>query len=177
MVLRLLFKYRDYFTGEMTMKKVNIKHIPEKLKKVMTAMAVAVLILGLAASTTVIFYVLAFLLLIIVVIIFNVKTTVEFGEGSVIKCKWLFVNWNIDIEKIGGAAYSLKRHRRKAGASYFFELRFYREGKNAPEKLNETLSIFDANNCIQGNYDKVQLMQVYRYIEEYYPYKARGYEK
>lgn len=165
------------------MKKIYIKHLPRIYEITLIVTGAIMMLVCLEDSyagtekTTIIFLVFTFLFFIIAAVGADAKTTAEFGEGSVIKCRWLFVKWNIDIEKIRGAAYSLQRQNSRLGVRYIFELRFYSEGKIKPDIITEKLLPDEAEYCIKGNYDKVQLMQVYRYIEEYYPDKAIGYEK
>ena len=109
----------------------------------------------------------------------SVKTKMQYGDGSEIRCRWLFLRWKIDLEKLETVTYTVSSYRtRGGGTSYIFLLRFYEDCKH-PEKarrLKEHLEQSVAEDCIRGKYDRVQLMKLYRFIAEKYPEKARGRE-
>ena len=108
-----------------------------------------------------------------------VKTMLTFGEGSIIKCQWLFLFWKLDIQDFYAVTYKLGSCRTRGGGTcYIFHLLFYR-GNTASYKtkdLRERLAPPIAEQCIRRCFDNVQLMKLYRYIEENYPEKAKGYE-
>ncbi|HBI84701.1 MAG TPA: hypothetical protein DDX71_00215 [Ruminococcus sp.] len=114
-----------------------------------------------------------------VILALTVKTKIQFGENSGIQCRWLFLRWKIDLEKLQTVTYTVSSYRtRGGGTSYIFLLRFYEDCKH-PEKagrLKEHLEQRVAEDCIREKYDRVQLMKLYRYIEEQYPEKAKGNE-
>lgn len=108
-----------------------------------------------------------------------VPTVVTFGEGGSIRCRWLCVPQTIDMEKISSVTFSLSRQTTFGGAfGYTFCLTFYKDGQNSSQaaKLEEHLDGKTAEQCMQQRFDAVQLMQLYRYIEEQYPEKAKGNE-
>ena len=107
------------------------------------------------------------------------KTKVTFGEGSIIRCRWLFLSWKIDIQDYYAVTYTLGSKRSRGGGMiYIFYLMLYRGNETAYKvtDLRDRLAPPIAEQCIRRNYDYVQLMKLYRYIEEHYPAKAKGYE-
>lgn len=44
-------------------------------------------------------------------------------------------------------------------------------------KLTDNLTTEDIENCISGIPDNIKLMQLYRFIEKFYPEKAEGFTK
>lgn len=165
------------------MKKIRIRSIPGIVKIILIVWVIAISWIAWEASynptkgVAIAGGVLLAIGIITAILARAVKTTAEFGEGSIIKFRWLLFSRKTDIEQIRGAAYSLKRYKGRGGVSYRFELRFYNEGRQKPDKIEEILSTDDAESCVRGNYSKAQLMQVYRYIEQYDSRKAFGLEK
>ena len=174
---------RDRRSGDTEMKKIYIEYMPAGYKIAVAAVFAVYCIMQImtAYATTetgnTITAVLLILLAVMMLTGLLANTAIEFGEGSVIKCSWLFIRKNIDIEKMRGASYSLKWRKEKVGGNYYIELMLYGDDKPEPYKINDRLSPDDAESCIKGDYDKTQLMEVYRYIEQYDSRKAFGFEK
>lgn len=107
------------------------------------------------------------------------KTKVTFGEGSIIRCRWLFLFWKIDIQDYYAVTYTLGSHKtRGGGVSYSFYLLFYRgsTGSYKITDLKDRLDTSVAEQCIRRQFDSAELMKLYRYIAENYPDKAKGFE-
>lgn len=104
------------------------------------------------------------------------KTTVKFGEGSIIKCKWLFLFWKIDLNNINAVTYTLKSTRtRGGGTSYSLQMMFYVDAENF-KVLKEPLDQHIAEECIRGRFNQPKLMKLYQYIENNYSDIAKGHE-
>lgn len=166
------------------MKKIAIKHIPKCVDVAMVILVVMVFGASLTLrgeekpTMSQVFYVIAVAVLFFagVILAATVRTTVKFGEGSVIRCRWLFLFWKIDLEEVGSVTYTLQSYRsRGGGRSYCFKMFFY----TAPDRcrvLKEHLNYQVAEDCIRRKYDDVQLMKLYQYIGEIMPGKGIGYE-
>lgn len=106
----------------------------------------------------------------------NMGTTVEFGSGSVINCKYLFYKWNINLENIENFSYSIGSHL--AGPhSYSFDVCFHYNENGVKDyyKLNTKIGREDIRRCMDGESSKLEIMQIYRYAERLYPEKAKGF--
>ena len=106
----------------------------------------------------------------------NMGTTVEFGSGSVINCKYLFYKWNINLENIENFSYSIGSHL--AGPhSYSFDVCFHYNENGVKDyyKLNTKIGREDIRRCMDGESSKLEIMQIYRYVERLYPEKAKGF--
>lgn len=110
-------------------------------------------------------------------VICSLGTTVQFGKGSIINCKYLFYEWKIDLEKVETFSYSIESHLTKGGHKYSFDVRFnYNEnGVEDCYKLNTKIGREDIRRCMDGESSKLEIMQIYRYAERLYPEKAKGY--
>lgn len=106
----------------------------------------------------------------------SVKTTVKFGDSSIIKCKWLCLFWKIDLNNISAVTYTLKSNQtRGGGTSYSFQMMFYVDADNC-KVLKEPLKPNIAEECIRRRFNQVKLMKLYQYIENNYSEIAKGYE-
>ena len=159
------------------MNKIKIKFMPTYAKAAMVALSLMMIALNResehTAAAKIMLAVVMLLFVAGLISMFCSRTVVEFGEGSVIKCRWLFVRWNIDLDKVDSVMYKLQSHNGKGGVSYSFDLLFYANTKQA-KKLAETLDHRTAEHCIQQRYEEVELMELYRYIENNYYDKAKG---
>ncbi len=109
----------------------------------------------------------------------STETEVVYGEGSKISCKWLFYNWAIDMESVSSVNYTVTTHRARMGAWYTLDLIFrYKNNDNKGKKLLQTkIKEGDIVKGLENNAQEIPLMGLYKYIEEEYPEKAKGYEK
>lgn len=166
------------------MKKIKIKHIPKCVDIAMVVLCVMVCAISLSLKGIKkpdigeMWIMLTFFGLFIAGIILaaTVKTVVQFGEGSIIRCRWLFLFWKIDLESVTAVSYTLRSHMtRGGGRCYSVHMMFY-TGREQCRVLKEHLHYKIAEECIRHRFDRVQLMQLYRYIEETAPEKAVGFE-
>lgn len=166
------------------MDKIKIKHIPHCVDAAMVFITILTVCATISLKTlekpelsdiTFSFAVFALFFLGIILCCI-VKTTVTFGEGSTVKCRWLFLSRKIDLEHIVSVTYTLdSKMSRGGGRLYFFHLIFYTD-KDKFITLKDRLDYLVAEDCIRKKYDNVQLMKLYRYIQTNCPEKAKGYE-
>ena len=158
------------------MKKLKVSYIPP------LAIKISILIWAAVVCTVVYFtdeigLPIGILLgLVAYVAISNMGTTVEFGSGSVINCKYLFYKWKINLDNIENFSYSIGSHL--AGSnSYSFDVRFHYNENGVEDcyKLNTKIGREDIRRCMDGESSKLEIMQIYRYAERLYPEKAKGY--
>ena len=166
------------------MEKIRIKHIPRCIFIVMIILSV----LGIGMNGTLkmtgkyekydMIYglIICGLFLTVLFLILLVKATVKFGEGSIVKCRWFFLSWSIDLDNINAVTYTLKSHRTRGGGTrYSLHMLFYVDADHF-KVLKEPLDQHIAEECIRHRFDQTELMKLYRYIETTYPDKAKGYE-
>ena len=170
------------------MEKIKISHTPKFMNIVMGVLMFIALGIALSVKAgakmdkgeTIIALIITLLFLVMLGLVIGHKTTVIFGEGSIIRCRWLFAYWKIDLEDTETVTYTLRSHMtRGGGRAYHFEMMFYPNAKDAANRkvLREFLNADIAEDCIRQKYDGVNLMRLYGYIEENYPDKARGFIK
>ena len=161
------------------MNKIKIKFMPTYAKIALVALSLMMIAFNsenernTTSASKMVLAVVMLLFIAGLISMFVSRTVVEFGEGSIIKCRWMFFRWNIDLDKVDSVMYKLQSHNGKGGVSYSFDLLFYANTKQA-KKLAETLDYRTAEHCIQQRYEEVELMKLYRYIENNYYDKAKG---
>lgn len=104
-------------------------------------------------------------------------TIVEFGNGSIIKCRYFFYKWDIDLEKIDRFSYSIESHLARGGPRYTFDIKFYYSENDVEDyyKLNTSIGREEILKCMEGGVHKLNILQIYRYAENLCPEKAGGY--
>ncbi|SHM89362.1 hypothetical protein [Ruminococcus flavefaciens] len=104
-------------------------------------------------------------------------TIVEFGKGTVIRCRYAFYMWKIDLKKIDRFSYSIDELIARGGPRSVFTLRFYYKVDDYDEKyvFRKIIDKNDIINFMSGNMEQIELMEIYRYAESVYPEKAEGY--
>ena len=166
------------------MNKIKIKHLPKGV--LITIIIVSIMAYGAVQTLNTeshpersdVIYGLILTVLFFALLIFAgfAKTTVRFGEGSIIKCQWLFLFWRINLDKYNAVTYKLVSNRTRGGGTYYsLQLMFYVDAEHF-KCLSEGLEQHIAEDCIRRNFDRTKLIKLYRYIEQNYPDKARGYE-
>ena len=163
---------------------IKIKHLP----KIIFITMFIVLFMAYGATLTLkteshpersdLIYALILIVLFFVLLILGgiAKTTVRFGEGSIIKCQWLFLFWRIDLDKYNTVTYKLVSNRTRGGGTHYsLQMMFYVDAEHF-KCLTESLEQDIAEACIQRNFNRTELIKLYRYIEQNYPDKAKGYE-
>ena len=164
------------------MNKIKIKFMPTYAKIALVALSLMMIVFNsenernTTSASKMVLAVVMLLFIAGLIAMFVSRTVVEFGEGSIIKCRWMFFRWNIDLDKVDSVMYKLQSHRTKGGVSYSFDLLFYGCYANPKKakKIGETLDYRTAEHCIQNRYEEVEIMKLYRYIENNYYDKAKG---
>ena len=174
------------------MKKMNIKHTPLGVQIAMVftvvvgmiAGAVIVVSLGLKdyeqdVATMAFGLGYGTIMVIVLYAVSSINTVVEYGEGDIIKCRWAFLKWEIDLSKAVYVIYTIESHYSRGGPRYTFNVEFIFSGEYGEER--KCLKVYIDNEMMgrimQGEKDDIPLMQLYRYAEERYPDKAAGFEK
>ena len=104
-------------------------------------------------------------------------TIVEFGKGTVIRCRYVFYMWKIDLEKIDRFSYSIDEYATRGGQRNTFTLRFYYSINGCEDDyvLRKMIDKSDIKRLMSGDAAKLELMEIYRYAESVFPEKAKGY--
>ncbi len=105
----------------------------------------------------------------------SISTTVEYGAEKV-HWKWLRIEYTVNFSDIESVNYKIIHQRTRYGYNHRFEIVF--NLKNGTTlKLSDSLELEDIDNGINGITDDIKLMQLYRFIEKFYPEKASGFVK
>jgi hypothetical protein len=104
------------------------------------------------------------------------ETEVSFGEGSIIKCEWLFYKWEIDMEQVKSVYYTISSHadRYKKWHTIDIVFEFVDESIKA---LKDEIESEDMGKFVTGKAKEVELMKLYEYISSAYPEKAVGFQE
>ena len=170
------------------MKKISIKYLPHSMEivtfLVLVEMGVVLFILlryieNVSSAGAVISGIVLFASAALVEWIACNETAVEYGEGSIIKCRWAFIEWEIDLEKVRTVVYTVEPYYSRVGTVHTLNVEFAYAEKYGEERtcLKTNLDANQIGGFMQGKRDNVPLMQLYRYVEERYPEKAKGFEK
>ena len=109
--------------------------------------------------------------------IMSLGTTVEFGEGNIIRCRSFFYRWKIDLDKIDRISYSVDKYATRGGSRYSLNLRFYKEASSINDNyvLRKMIDHNDIMQLMSGEMNRIDLMRIYKYVQSVCPEKARGY--
>ncbi|MDE6502594.1 MAG: hypothetical protein K2L10_10960 [Ruminococcus sp.] len=118
-------------------------------------------------------------ILMIIILVFkcfeSIPTTVEYGAEKV-NWKWLKIEYTVNFSDVKSVNYKIIHQRTRYGYNHRFEIVF--NLKNGTKlKLSDRLELEDIDNGINGITDDIKLMQLYRFIEKFYPQKASGFVK
>jgi len=104
-------------------------------------------------------------------------TIVEFGKGTIIRCRCTLCMWKIDLKKIDSFSYSIDEMISRGGPRSVFTLRFYYniDGCDDNYVFRKIIDKNDIKNFMSGDMESIELMKIYRYAESVYPEKAKGY--
>lgn len=107
------------------------------------------------------------------------ETVVVYGRKNVIRCRWLFIIWEIDISRMKYFIYTIEPHHVRGGTAYTFNVEFAFGGKYGESRkcLRTRIDADELSECMQGSVENMRLMPLYRFVEECYPEKAMGYER
>ena len=107
--------------------------------------------------------------LLILIIVTHIETSCQGKRKNPAEARY-FINHQCQIVL-------LKLKEQNVGKCYFryFELVF--KIKDHEFKLNDKLKTEDIENSINGSSDNIKLMQLYRFIENIYTEKSKGFVK
>lgn len=118
-------------------------------------------------------------ILVIIIFVFNriesIPTTVEYGAEKV-HWKWLRIEYTANFSDVASVNYKIIHNRTRYGYNHRFEIVFHLKNGTIL-KLSDSLELEDIDNGINGITDDIKLMQLYRFIEKFYPEKALGFVK
>lgn len=164
------------------MKKIQVNHTPDFIRDIAIALSVLwiiflFLICSLMAKGIAVFLSLALLLIIIGIgwYIDCKETIVEYNAEKV-HWKWLWIDYTANFSDIDYVHYTIIHERTRYGYNRRFEIVFSLKNSKGL-RLNDRLQSEDIDNCINGNPDNIELMQLYRFIENICPEKAQGFIK
>lgn len=129
-------------------------------------------IIKIAASLP---FIILFIIWIVDVYIESRKTTVEYGAEKV-HWKWLWINYTINFSDVDSVHYTIIHKRTRYGYNHHFEIIFHLKN-GSTLGLNDSLESEDIDNVINVTSDNIKLMQLYRFIEKFYPEKCSGFVK
>lgn len=162
------------------MKKIQVIHTPDFVKGIDISLVVLwVMSIFLICSLTT-KKISILLSLTILLIIFGVswyidckETIVEYNAEKV-HWKWLWIDYTANFSDIDYVHYTIIHERTRYGYNRRFEIVFSLKNSKGL-RLNDRLQSEDIDNCINGNPDNIKLMQLYRFIEKFYPEKTIGF--
>lgn len=103
------------------------------------------------------------------------KTIVEYNVKK-IQWKWLRFTRTVKFNEMQYVYYTIIDKSSRYGHIYRLEIVFTMNN-NEKLKLADSLAKEDIDNCINGNSDNIELMQLYKFIENIYPEKCSGFVK
>ena len=159
------------------MKKVKVTYTPS-IVYIISAMIWATVMLVIATLLNEIFiYIGALAGLAALLYIYYQGTVVEFGEGKIIRCRSLFYKWKIDLERIDTFSYTVRKYTARGGVRHMMVIMFYHSmrGINDCYKLTSFIGENDMKKLMRNEADKLDIIQIYKYAENLYPDKAKGY--
>lgn len=166
--------------GGVSMNKIQVNHTPDFMKGVAIFFAFLwvifiFIVCGIIPKFAMLLS-LGFLLLIIGISCYidSRKTTVEYDTEK-IHWKWLWFEYTINFEDMKSFYYTIVSERTRGGYIRRFELIFWL--KDGELKLNDELRTEDIESAINGITDDIELLQLYKFIENIYPKKAEGFIK
>ena len=165
------------------MKKLEVNHTPDFIRDIAIALAILWIILMFIICSVIMSKLIAvFLSITILLIIIGVgwyidsrKTIIEYDTEKV-HWKWLWLEYTADFSEIDSVHYTIVHERTRYGYNHRFEIVF-RLKNGTTLRLNDSLELEDIDNGINGITDNIKLMQLYRFIEKFYPEKCSGFSK
>lgn len=162
------------------MKKTRITYAPSIVLVTGVIVAVCIVILGAALFGELGFGIGGLIGIAVFLYFLTRRTEVEYGEGSIIKCRCAFYKWNIDLEDIDTFVYTISEYISRYGSNnYTMDIRFNHSKKGAEDyyKLSSVLVGKELEKMMRNDADKLEIMKIYKYAESLYPEKAKGYTK
>ncbi len=170
------------------MKKVNIRYSPSWLGIVLGLAAVVFMLIMTGAMASVCLEgggrVPAVLSGVMIAVCIGIALLVDCSDTEVeccedrLKCRLLWVRWEIDLTGLERVTYTVNRHASRYGSWNTLDLLFsYRrsDGFTDSSKLEVKISTDDLGECLSGRAENVPAMQIYNWVAGLYPEKAGGY--
>ena len=162
------------------MEKIKISHYPDFLDilkgTISLLWAVFTFIILIIVSDLDLCYFLSFIFFVITIIINNflsgIKTIVEY-DTETIRYKWLRFKYKINISEIKSVYYTIVNKTKSRDRH--LEIVFNVRGNIL--KLNDLIKPEDIENCIIGRLEDIELMKLYKFIENICPEKSKGFVK
>lgn len=126
-------------------------------------------------ATIVLMLIVPIFLIVVIIYCMGKKTVVEYNVEKV-QWKWLRFTHTVKFNEMQYVYYTIIDRASRYGHTRRLEIVFT---MNNGEKLKlvDNLTTEDIENCISGTSDNIRLMQLYRFIEKFYPEKAEGFTK
>lgn len=163
------------------MKKIEVNHTPDFMTPVAIAMIIlwvisTVIICYNTSEVTALFLSMGILMAILGVAVYTdcTKTTVEYDDNK-IRWKWLWLTYTVNFKEMESVYYTIVSERTRGGYIRRFEIVF--KVKDNELRLNDRLRTEDIENSINGTPEDIQLMQLYKFIENICPEKCSGFVK
>lgn len=123
-------------------------------------------------ATIVLMLIVPIFLIAVIIYCMGKKTIVEYNVEKV-QWKWLRFTRTVKFNEMQYVYYTIIDQSSRYGHTRRLEIVFtMNNGEKL--KLTDNLTTEDIKNCINGTPDNIRLMQLYRFIEKFYPEKASG---
>lgn len=164
------------------MKNIKVRHTPDFMNEVVISFVIlwGLLVFFLCGAVksyfvaVLVILVLWFAMIGFAIFLDKMKTAVEYDTEKV-RWKWLWLAYTVDLNEMGSVYYTITSRRSRYGSTRLFEIRF--NIGDSELKLNDILAAEDIENCINGKAEDIQLMQLYKFIENICPEKSKGFVK
>ncbi len=161
------------------MKKFEVSHAPYFIKPITIALVLFWIVVAIVLINTLEeIQALALLLLIllavwlIIAVMTCVWTTIEY-DSEKISWKWLWLRYTVNFNEMDSVYYTVVSEFTRVGYNSRLEIVF--KVKDMELKLNDRIETEDIENCINGRSSDVRLMALYKFIENIFPEKAKGF--
>lgn len=159
------------------MKKVKISYTPPVMYVMIALICIAIIFGTAAFLNELCLYVSMLVGIVAFLYVHKHGTTVEFGDGKIIRCRCIFYRWKIDLENIDSFSYTVSEHLTRGGIRHSMGITFYHSMKGIKDcyKLTSWIMENEMKKLLRNDADKLEIMQIYKYAESLYPDKAEGY--
>ena len=165
------------------MEKIYVKHDPDFMNTAAIS-AISIVILWLISVFAVYHFTVEFAMLLSMLSLFillsicyflsAIKTVVEYDTEKV-RWKWLWLEYTVDLDKMESVHYTIASKFTRYGCIRRFEIVF--KTKDRELRLNDLIKKEDLEKYIEGKYDDIKLMRLYKFIESACPEKSKGFYK
>lgn len=162
-----------------SMKKFELTQTSDSICSIATVMSVfwVFLMFGVFIefpniATIVLMLIVPIFLIVVIIYCMSKKTIVEYNVEK-IQWKWLRFIRTVKFNEMQYVYYTIIDRASRYGHTRRLEIVFtMNNGEKL--KLTDNLTGEDIGNCISDTPDNIKLMQLYRFIEKFYPEKAMG---